>query len=104
MENRYTDHPIIGQTFGRPCSSPDGTCVVYTRTVVLWALNVLIDPVKLWENVTVTGADAQSSAMNGGPSLVRWLPPPHPSVCSAEGLPSPCPTISPPFSRSPLSG
>ena len=59
MENRYNDHPIIGQTLGTQCPTPDGTCVVYTRTVVLWALNVLIDPLKLWENVTVTGSDAR---------------------------------------------
>ena len=30
---------------------------VYTRTIVLWALNVSIDTNKLWQNVVVLGLD-----------------------------------------------
>ena len=43
-------HPILGRSIAQ---SGDVRGRIYTRTVVLWAIGITIDPKVLWENVDV---------------------------------------------------
>ena len=45
------EHPILGKNVKLGPDRPLGR--VYTRTVVLWAVGITIDPQQLWENVEV---------------------------------------------------
>jgi hypothetical protein len=44
------EHPILGKSLPE-CGDEHGR--IYTRTVVLWAIGITIDPDLLWENVEV---------------------------------------------------
>jgi hypothetical protein len=44
-------HPILGKSIVR--DGGDGVGRVYTRTVVLWAVGISIDPQRLWDNMRV---------------------------------------------------
>lgn len=48
-------HPVLGRTLSREPQA----CHIYTRTVVLWALNVDINTEDLWQNVVVLGGDGR---------------------------------------------
>lgn len=62
------DHdPILGRVI-----ELDGTAArIYTRTVVLWAVGLVLDPAQLWDHVAV--AEDTSAAPPGSGPVVRMM-------------------------------
>lgn len=77
------NHPVLGQTLGLDVlTTKHGTipCLVYTRTIVLWALNVSIDTLQLWDNVVVLGVDNREVWHAQPTPTTHHGPPPPPTT------------------------
>lgn len=82
----YGDHPILGRALG-----PADDCQIYTRTVVLWAVNMTIDTESLWRFVSVIGPDNREvwyaqPVPTGAPAVERPDPKHPPAGAENRGL------------------